>query len=774
MSTGDNQERIPPPDHTAQSAEVQLASPYREISDEIILKLAGVAEKLTAVAPEPADYETTSTFNQQAVDEIAADVLGQENLPQALQMGGLFQELTSTMVRDHNGEEKTALHDGLITLVHSSLGRKLARKAHGSHVTKAGKLADYSNTTGTSTEEEQITAIYDEVIGPVLQTRNALFKTKPENASLGELTGLLQKAREVEPNANLGVLKLACFLTIADSLGQPNIHKAWNQIYLKDSKTDSPMGKIEASEFGMLYEASGILEDLRTEEGSARYKRLHLLKDVHASARLLPVASRAFKKEYGRLSKATVAYDNLVLTEKWLREIKERDEANEATRGKLVGKHATNLAFVTSEYIELGTKHIAKIRDGSVEASGGDAQTADYAWHNAIAAEELLATAAASLVEQFKGAKLKVSPGAKAKLLDAALPKFRDDLDQRQRAEAIRQLQPEIDRCVTEFRTIDESYNLSNKKLRERDPHLITLAHTLSESFNGHDSLDEAGLRTMVGLMLGVYWERMGEQSDPAKMARQYLQDASQLRALHSQLEKFGQNVDSKLLQSINLMDELIDSGAFDDTKEHPELEPLVNFVLHYLDIRDGIAEAKTIPETRSEESEPSDEALIELPTEIIGQAKPEDILVFPPGSSYRKITEEYTQHLEPEDEAIIHWDRIKKLVELRDHCKKQNLAVELIRTKQASWHRLPFFVLEVKLPGNEQGMAVVESPVYGNATYTFREADDRLSWRDAVELTRQEAREWGAVPAVHVDDTQLDKHKKKLWDRIISDLTAF
>lgn len=221
-------------------------------------------------------------------------------------------------------------------------------------------------------------------------------------------------------------------------------------------------------------------------------------------------------------------------------------------------------------------------------------------------------------------------------------------------------------------------------------------------------------------------------------------------------------------------MDELIDSGAFDDTEEHPELEPLVNFVLHYLDIRDGVAEAKTIPETRSEESEPSDEALIELPTEIIGQAKPEDILVFPPGTSHREIVEEYAQHLEPEDEAIIHWDRIKKLAELRDHCKKQNLAVELIRTKQASWHRLPFFVLEVKLPGNEQGMAVVESPVYGNATYTFREADDRLSWRDAVELTRQEAREWGAVPAVHVDDTQLDKHKKKLWDRIISDLTAF
>jgi hypothetical protein len=161
------------------------------------------------------------------------------------------------------------------------------------------------------------------------------------------------------------------------------------------------------------------------------------------------------------------------------------------------------------------------------------------------------------------------------------------------------------------------------------------------------------------------------------------------------------------------------------------------------------------------------------MPVETIGQAAYEDIKVFPPSATSTDVINDYVKGIEENEMPSIEWERIRRLIALRDQLIKQQLQVQMIRTKHASWQVLPFFVLEVKLPGSELGVAVVESPVYGNATYVYREAGDRLSWRDVVQLERQEARELGAIPAVHVDSKKLDVHFQKIWNRVISELTV-
>ena len=161
------------------------------------------------------------------------------------------------------------------------------------------------------------------------------------------------------------------------------------------------------------------------------------------------------------------------------------------------------------------------------------------------------------------------------------------------------------------------------------------------------------------------------------------------------------------------------------------------------------------------------------IPIEVFRQANHEDILVFPPSAKEEDVVRDYGDGIDEGDKADIEWDRIKHIVRLRAQFIKQGLEVTFIRTKHASWQVLPFFVLEVKLPNDEHGVAVVESPVYGNATYIFRESGDRLPWRDVVQMDRREARDLGAKQAVHVDSTKLDKHAEKVWNRVISELTV-
>lgn len=761
------------------SGGTELSEPYRQISEVILHRLAEVGQTLTQLTEEPSLDDRPVIFNVDTVNQIAVDAFGPENAATHAQMGKLFEDLTTARARnlDVDDDERTALTDGLGRLVFGDIGRSKARRAFGAHITKARQLSEFCNSLSLAVtpEADQINRLLDKAITDVLATRNDITEVKLAGASIDELNDLLEKAHQIDPETSLSALKLISFVAITDALSQPLINKAWRRIFTDEHEDIG--SKIIASEFGLQYEASGIIDDIQTEEGRDKFVTIELIRDLHIKSKRLPMQGRAFKAEFERLDTAALAYANLVKAEKWLQDIKERSDRIRVTRTKLIGRHATSLAMATSKYVEIGTERIAQARDGSISASAGDSMSVEDAWQNAIAAEELIVTAAKNIFQQFKSARLMLSPEARTKLLDSVRPKFRDGLDQARRAEADRQLQPEIDRHRSEFKAIDDKYNLSGKKMRERDPRIIGLAHKLSEGFTGQGSPDDTTIRTMVGLMLGIYREE-ADKLDRTEMTERYLDDANQLREISSQLDKLGQHQDSRLLRAINLLDELIDSGAFDNTKARPELETLVDFVLHYLDLRDGPVETITTPEAESEAmsehhaAEPASQSLGELPTEIIGQATAEDILVFPPGSSFREIAQEYSQHIEPEDEATIHWERIKKLVELRDHSQKQKLEANFIRTKQASWHRLPFFVLEVSLPGSERGVAVVESPVYGNATYVFREADDRLPWRDAVKLTRQEAREWGAVPAVHVDDTQLDKHMKKLWDRIISELT--
>jgi hypothetical protein len=331
------------------------------------------------------------------------------------------------------------------------------------------------------------------------------------------------------------------------------------------------------------------------------------------------------------------------------------------------------------------------------------------------------------------------------------------------------QLQPEIESRISRIAEIDAQYELSNSKMRQRNPEIMTLAKILSDSVNNHDPLTVESSRRLVALLEGLYIERTGQDANMEEIVDCYLQDADELKKLILELEFLGSdNKSSKFLESINLLDELIDAGIFDN--KNPGLAKFDEFILTYLMAKYPPVETTDVRTINPEENSELDETI--LPIETINQADFENIKVFPPGASESEIIDDFATRIEENDLPNIEWERIKRLIELRDKFVDQKLDVNFMRTQHASWQVLPFFILEAKLPDTTKSVVIVESPVYGNATYVYREAENRPKWRDVVQLSRREARAFGATAMVHVDSKKLNKHFTKVWNKVISELT--
>lgn len=343
-------------------------------------------------------------------------------------------------------------------------------------------------------------------------------------------------------------------------------------------------------------------------------------------------------------------------------------------------------------------------------------------------------------------------------------------------------LEPEIAVRYELLAEIDAPYELSNSQMRKRDAQIITDTKNLQELISKHDHpIPDEQVRALISLMRGLHYERTGKNANNETLAETYLEDVRTAREFLLDLEYLGKPSRSKLVDMIHLLDELIDAGAFDQLRNKPAFRDLDEFILAYLLVREPAPESEPVQdliELLADEEVGFDEnPAIEIdeqvfPIEALGQALYEDIKVFPPGSTDREVSEDYRETIEERDLPAIEWERITRLIQTRDKFVRDGLEVNFMRTKHASWQVLPFFILELKMPGTESSVAVIESPVYGNATYIYREGDDRKPWRDIVQKSRQDARKEGAVPMVHVDGTQLEKHFAKVWNRVISELT--
>ncbi len=571
----------------------------------------------------------------------------------------------------------------------------------------------------------------------------------------------------IDSKTDLSTLKFLVFSSIVevykddlivDTTGKMNIDKVTRS-------------KLVASPFSPYLRAAHFLKELKDHNSKAWLREVARLHDMHVSGRILAFPKRHFKELTHRLANLSDLYRNLEYAEKRLHRISELSDMCESQRAFLLLRKAGSLAIDLGHVFKDSFDKMADTTNQKLDLASDQAEKDEHL-EEARRFESVLNVCAHDVLTVSDNLGFDLLPETRIVLKNRTNSYVQAMIDENSQNRLLDELAPEIESRLDELRAIDMPYNLTNKQFRERHPELITLAKQFTDSLpdSSSDPLSRESARALVGLMLGVYWERTGKNSNAANTAQLYLDDASRQREILQELDylEFPQEK-GQILKLVNLLDEIIDTGIFDNRLQHPELNVYEDFIIGYILAKDGVVDSKN--DTNAELVNPILD-VPNIPVETIAQAEYEDIKVFPPSTGSGEITEDYIRNIDSKDLPQIEWERIQRLVELRNTFSNQGLEVKLMRTKHASWQVLPFFVLEVSLPGSQRSVALVESPVYGNATYVYREAADRLPWRDVVQLERKEARELGAEPAVHVDSNKLEIHFNKLWNRVISDLT--
>jgi hypothetical protein len=207
-------------------------------------------------------------------------------------------------------------------------------------------------------------------------------------------------------------------------------------------------------------------------------------------------------------------------------------------------------------------------------------------------------------------------------------------------------------------------------------------------------------------------------------------------------------NTSSNVLRAINTLHELVETHG----------ESVINDaqITHLYRLLNNEPDDFQITPEATMPDEISDELFNE-----IAMLPEENLEIFPPAiGGLDEVVDQFIEILETEQHGQsyldrIEWGRIENMVKLRDSLnERSNVASELKISRSSAWSPMPFFILETII--NDRTVAIVESPLYRNATYVVH--DDE--WRDIVTLTRDEAKVLGAVPKVHSTDHETHRHK--------------
>jgi hypothetical protein len=731
--------------------------------------LVGLSE---LVSPESSFDASEQQLDQSIVNSLVEELVAPEHVDAALVAGGLFAELDRITSSDESAT--TLLSDCAARLIAKDPANRDTRRVQGSSVAKFRRLTSFLAEAQPELTKDQIDHILSVVVRPMktmAEHRSEVMSEEP--LRFHSLTESLAKQEKFDPATRLETLKCLVFGSMVNIFKQKPVIGAVHR--LADSHTlDDPsdvyvLELAHGSEFGPHYWAGALVADLKVDGRAALDNQKELLVHLHSRGRLLRLPNRKFVDTVNMLGSLGNLYLGIEAVEEALKNLPERISSMRTAQQALVLSRASELAVEMLRVGDAAYKKMEETQNAKMRAAPADGE---QVWNEAVQFDTAVMESVRSVLHYLDQTGILVGPNIRAGLEDVSQPRVHLQrqryLQRKQEAE----LQWQIDGVNERLHTADSQYVLSNKRMRDRAPELIGLAKVLSDSIKNNAPLTEHDARGLVGLMLGVYWEKTGECASIEEVAQTYLADALHIRDMLTKLKSLGGTGDSFLLRRLNLLDELIDSGMFDNVGKHPEFEVFEDFILAYIIAKDGNT---TSPPPESSPVKPEAKAVDTpvVPVEAVGQAEYEDIRVFPPSATATDVIHDYKGVVEEKSMPLIEWERIVKLIEFRDQLAAQNLQVSLIRTKHASWQVLPFFVLEIKLPGRDKAVVVVESPVYGNATYIYREAEDRLKWRDLVQQGRPEAREWGAVPAVHVDSKKLDVHFEKLGHRVISELTV-
>lgn len=716
-------------------------------------------------------------IDQTSVDELTRSILGEEVVHKIAPLVEFFHDFEKPAKQDSEDSPRDK-----ITLLHDAFAYKVfgngddsrwVRRRMVKHMPKVDRLTEFWNEHAVPEsppliDGEKADTIRERIVNPLAD----IFAKLPDGENedfLPEVRRRLLAAGAIDPGTSVTTLKFLVATDIVRAFSHPLIRSAFGRFAGPSTQ------KVAASPHAGLYNATDLISDLTYGRHNDAWNFLGRIRDKHLQKRHYTFASRKFNNVFGELKGLTALYHQLNVVEQDLAELPKRQEIiSEVVRTR-------DAESVNGLVIELADTS-ASAYDNMIEQlnprlAGQDDETRAELWRQARGFDGLRIVLTTAIYDELQESGVKIFASNVNTMdivlqptVDKYLVRFRQEYD-------LETLRSEIDARLLQLDFIDSPYHLTNNQLRQRAPETIRLAKILSESIKDHEPLPIEAARSVVALMRGAYSEQWGSAAkDYSAMIKKYLADAQDLRELSLDLEFFGQPKQSKLVETLNLLDELIDSGTFDNLEAHPELAVFEDFLLEYL-IATAVAatqEVEVVPDTDAVppifETEEPDEP--EIPIETIGQAEYEDLLIFPPGTSEKDIIQDYVHGVSEADLPSIEWGRITRLIELRNKLTEQGLAVQFMRTKHASWQVLPFFILEARLPEAKRPVVVVESPVYGNATYIYREAAERPEWREVVQLSRRDARELGAVPMVHVDGTRLDIHFRKVWNRLISEMT--
>lgn len=744
---------------------------FREIAEELDLLVGSACEQLDQIIDDHIVPETEVMVDQQTVDRFVDSFWG-ERASQARSVARTFKELDKpTFIKD--ADNVTSFVDGVIAealFIEQPNSRQLRR-------TKTGKIASQAKEIAAFWDEsimhlpnapgeylKQNVEKLDSFITPV---RQATVKPK-DTEGVENTLEILSRAEQIEEGLDLSGLKFVVATELFHLMATAPLSVCTRTVY-NSSNNKSGMtetyAKLENANLIDAYATAELISDLSldTEEANKTLRLYHLHPSSY-KGRLFRRSDKSYMDSYDKLRASSEIYMGVLDAEDTVSRLPEIKRSSFALIAALKNVEVAKFMAEFGKDFPALHKKMVDSANQLIHDNEGDPEAQSEVWQNACAFDDLFIARAAEME------RLVMNSGAEVTDEDQALFKnwqsrlVRGQLERNMLNEQLHILSAEIQTRLTEFNAIDNQYALSNNQLRKRHPRLIQIAHQLANSISGHEPLGEDQSRALVGLMLGVYGEQAGKPVDHEALVENYLADAGRLRELGLDLEFLGQPQRSKLLDMLNLLDELIDSGVF-DKNDNPALSELDDFVLAYL-----IATAPEVAPVTPPVERPID--VPDVPVETLTQADYEDIKVFPPGASEKDIIRDYVKGVTRDQLPSIEWERIRRMIELRDKFVSQQLDVQFIRTKHASWQVLPFFILEVKIPQMDHAVAIVESPVYGNATYIYREASNRPTWREVVQKKREEARSDGAVPMVHVDGTRLDNHFIKVWNRVISELT--
>lgn len=305
------------------------------------------------------------------------------------------------------------------------------------------------------------------------------------------------------------------------------------------------------------------------------------------------------------------------------------------------------------------------------------------------------------------------------------------------------------DRIVEEIKTVEAKHAVTGQMLRRNryiDP--TTKPHEKNGTWLSHKLEEVVDNGSEIAVFTSQEARIIAGNALTKKSHSDILhlkKDLEQLAKLHELARFLGAHVESGLFSGISKLRELAETSIFDKRSDLKEVQRFIELLEAPADdlfeqVKSAIdegpfahcAELEALPFPPDSE-QTGKRSLKEIPSDDANEDNIYDDIenaVKASGSS----------------EYIIEEERITEFVKLKQHFEaKYPNNVKIFRSLKSNWHPLPWYIIEIAQPGNEP-LAVLESPLYGNATYYINNGD----WQGTINFKRKDAQQLGAKPIIH------------------------